>query len=539
MRRQWKRAVAVTRRGLRNRWFRRVRIVAAVLAVSLTGVVVGTLLFAHTEINVGPFRAEMSVTPSWSGSTEIDIPPLGSLHLNSHDGPTHLSVDLGSLDQKRTEALIGDPRSLTSAGQTALEEVRSGVLRLGIRALGASVACALVLAGLVFRSVRRMAWAGGVALTVTAGSLGLAAATIRPDSISEPRYEGLLVNAPAVVGDAQRIADNYGKYAAQLQQILTNVSRVYSAVSTLPVYEPAGDTTRILHVSDLHLNPSSWGLIRTVVQQFDVDAVIDTGDIVDWGSGPEKSYVSEISSVGVPYIYVRGNHDSVATEAAVAQQSNARVLNDTITQINGLTIAGIADPQFTPDKSSLPDADPADPSSSPLLRSGMELANTIRNSSKPVDVALVHDPAMAPPLAGVVPLVLAGHLHHRVVSVLSPQPAEPVPSADASPEPAGVPNPEPAPSAQTPNPPVQTRLMVEGSTGGAGLRGLEHEEPTPLALSVLYFDEQHVLKAYDDIHLGGTGQSQVTLERKVVGHDEDDEPDTTVSVPASGTPSGS
>jgi hypothetical protein len=59
--------------------------------------------------------------------------------------------------------------------------------------------------------------------------------------------------------------------------------------------------------------------------------------------------------------------------------------------------------------------------------------------------------------------------------------------------------------------------MVEGSSGGAGLRGLEKEEPTPLAMSVLYLDENRVLKAYDDIRVGGTGQSQVTLERKVVG----------------------
>ncbi len=69
------------------------------------------------------------------------------------------------------------------------------------------------------------------ALVVTGGSLGLAAVTLRPDSIAEPRYEGLLVNAPAVVGDARRIADNYGRYADQLQQIVSNVSRLYTTVS--------------------------------------------------------------------------------------------------------------------------------------------------------------------------------------------------------------------------------------------------------------------------------------------------------------------
>jgi hypothetical protein len=64
---------------------------------------------------------------------------------------------------------------------------------------------------------------------------------------------------------------------------------------------------------------------------------------------------------------------------------------------------------------------------------------------------------------------------------------------------------------------MPTRLLVEGSTGGAGLRGLENEKATPLTLSVLYFDETHALKAYDDIQLGGTGESNVEMQRHVIG----------------------
>ena len=514
----WKRQLTAIRRRLltviaasgrlyRNRWTRRVRVALAVGVVSIGGVVIGSMLFAHANVNVGPFRAEMSISPSILGGTEIDIPPLGSLHLDSHDGPIHLKVNLASLDQSRTEALIDDPTAISSAGENAVDDVRVGVIRLGVRTLGIGVLSALILATLVFRNVRRVAAAGVTALVVTGGSLGLAAATLRPDSIAEPKYEGLLVNAPAVVGDARRIADNYGRYADQLQQIVSNVSRLYTTVSTLPVYEPAGNTTRILHVSDLHLNPSSWGLIRTVVQTFDIDAVIDTGDMVDWGSSAETSYVSSIPSVGVPYIYVRGNHDSAAIQAAVAHQKNATVLDNKVITIDGLTIAGIGDPEFTPDKSETPAAANADdPSTSPLLQAGDQLAGTIRQYGKPVDIALVHDPAMAQPLSGEVPLVLAGHLHHREVSLL-PTPA-PEPSSSS---------PAPSVSPDGTTTPVQTRLMVEGSTGGAGLRGLQKEDPTPLSLSVLYFDEKHQLKAYDDIQLGGTGQSNVEMQRNVIG----------------------
>lgn len=37
----------------------------------------------------------------------------------------------------------------------------------------------------------------------------------------------------------------------------------------------------------------------------------------------------------------------------------------------------------------------------------------------------------------------------------------------------------------------------------------------PLALSVLYFDPEHQLQAYDDIRVGGTGLAQVSLNRRV------------------------
>ncbi|GAA2612070.1 metallophosphoesterase family protein [Paractinoplanes durhamensis] len=530
VRRRTSTAAAATGRFYRHRWTTRVRIASSVGLVSIGGVIIGTMLFGHADLAVGPFRAEMSISPSIFGGTEVDIPPLGSLHLDSHDGPIHLKVNLASLDQNRTEALIDDPAAISSAGENAVDDVRSGVLRLGLRSLGIAVLSAMILSALIFRNVRRVAGAMLTALGVTLGSLGLAAGTLRPDSIAEPRYEGLLVNAPAVVGDARRIADNYGRYADQLQQIVSNVSRLYTTVSTLPVYEPAGNTTRILHVSDLHLNPSSWGLIRTVVQTFEIDAVVDTGDMVDWGSSAETGYVSSIPSVGVPYIYVRGNHDSTAIQDAVARQKNAIVLDNKVITVEGLTIAGIGDPEFTPDKSETPAAqDGENPSTSPLLMAGDQLAGTIEQHGKPVDIAMVHDPAMAQPLSGVVPLVLAGHLHKREVSLLPEPTPEPETSASPTPSPS-VPVGQSAVQA-----PIQTRLMVEGSTGGAGLRGLQKEDPTPLSLSVLYFDENHQLKAYDDIQLGGTGQSNVEMQRNVVGAKP--EVIETPSTPAAAEPS--
>src|SRR5206468_7628771 len=134
------------------------------------------------------------------------------------------------------------------------EDREVGLVRVGLTATGAALLGAMGLTALVYRRINRVAVAGGLTLAMVAATAGVAVLTFRGNAIEEPRYEGLLANAPAVVGDARRIANRYDEYRAQLQRMVRNVSRLYTTVSTLPVYEPDSDTIRVLHVSDLHLN---------------------------------------------------------------------------------------------------------------------------------------------------------------------------------------------------------------------------------------------------------------------------------------------
>ena len=239
------------------------------------------------------------------------------------------------------------------------------------------------------------------------------------------------------------------------------------------------DSVALLHVSDLHLNPAGFDLVRQVVDQFQVDGVLDTGDITDWGSQPENRLITSVGTFGVPYVYIRGNHDSATTANLVAAQPDTTVLDDSAVTVAGIEIIGTPDPLFTPDKSTGDD----DAGDDELVASGQELADFAGTLDPPPSIALVHDPKQAGPLDGVVPLVLAGHKHERDVSILD----------------------------------GGTRLMVQGSTGGAGLRGLQGEEPTPLTCTVLYLDPASgELQAYDEITLGGLGETEVTIQRTVV-----------------------
>jgi predicted phosphodiesterase len=457
--------------------------------VTLVGMGLGLLLGGRVHQDVGPFEARFSLTPSLDGGTALELPPLGSVNVDSHSGPAHLTVSLATLDSDRTISLVNRPDGLTQASATAVDDIGRGVARLILQAVGVAVLGAMALAALVFRTTRRVATCGGLAVVVMAATLGAAALTFRRQSIAEPSYEGLLINARDVVGDAERIADRYDAYRNQLQRMLTNVSRLYGTITALPVYAPDTDTLKVLHISDLHLNPAAWSVVRTVVTQFDVDLVIDTGDITDWGTEPEVSYVEAVGTLGVPYVYVRGNHDSARTQQAVDRQDHAIVLDGGVAEVAGLRIAGVGDPRFTPDKST---EQPDEAVRAGLAFIGRQLARTIARGPG-VDIAAVHDPDMAEPLAGFVPLVLAGHRHQREVhdlEVVRPAPFD------------------------------RTLLLVEGSTGGAGLRGLEGEQPVPLRMSVLYFDPGRRLAAYDEISVGGTGLAEVSLQRRLAPRPE-------------------
>jgi predicted MPP superfamily phosphohydrolase len=476
-------------------------------AVAIGGTVIGLLVAAPISVDVGPFSSTFTVEPSAAGDTEVVIPPLGSLHLDTHNGPAHLKVRLDGLDLSRTQALIDDPASITRASHNAVQDVRTGVERLVLRVLGVGMLGSMIITAVIYRRMHQVAWAGGISLVVLGASFVVAGLTFNPGALREPRYDGLLANAPTVIGDAQRIADRYDEYAKQLEKMVVNVGTLYQTVSTLPLAPEDATTIKVLHVSDLHLNPAAWPVIRSVVEQFRIDVVADTGDINDWGTEVESNFVASIALLRVPYVFVRGNHDSSVTQAAVAAQPNAIVLDDTVQTVAGLTFAGIGDPRFTPDKAVNPHGTGGESQGTidAVEQAGNRLAQTISTSPVAVDIAMAHDPRAASEVAGTCPIVLAGHTHARRVSILDR---------------------------------TSTRMLVQGSTGGAGLRGLEGEHPLPLSMSVLYFDQQRELVAYDDITVGGTGLAEVSLKRNMVEEPEPAvEPTVTPTVTVTVTPS--
>ncbi|HVF76438.1 MAG TPA: metallophosphoesterase [Acidimicrobiales bacterium] len=458
-----------------------VRVVALLLMCG-AGAIGGAVAAGRTHAEIGPFHATVSLRLSSTGDTFVRLAPLGTLRLDTHDGPLGLVATADELDVADAQRVVEDPSTLSAVDDDAARDAREAIRAVLLRAVAGAMAGALLVAGLRRPARRTLALGALAAVVATVAIAGTARATWNPHAVAEPRYTGLLTVAPQAIGSIEQVRAQYDAYRSQLTRLIGNVAELYKTTAGLTSFTASTDTVRVLHVSDLHLNPQAFDLIGQLVRQFKIDAVVDTGDINDWGTAAEAQFVERIGTLGVPYVFVRGNHDSAATAAAVAAQPNAVVLEGEGRLVAGLRFWGIGDPRFTPDKSSAPDAGQE---SQVADRFAPEVARRLRDHGS-VDVVAVHDPRVAAGLGGLSGVVLAGHLHRPGVQMLG----------------------------------AETRLLVEGSTGGAGLRALEKQESEPLACSILYFDRNdRSLRAFDRVTVTGLGQSGARIDRHVVPPD--------------------
>jgi predicted phosphodiesterase len=453
----------------------RVARLLAALVLGLVGGWLGVTVAGTVHHEVGPLNTSMRLQPTWGGGTTVVVPPLGELRLDTHVGVLGVRATLEGLDVDEARALVAAPERLADLKPEAVADIRWALTMAVLRAGIAATLGAALLGALAFRRVGATLVAGTTALATIGTSAGIAVVTANPASIAEPRYTGLLADAPTVVGTAESIVTDFSRYGDQLAQVVRNVSGLYAATSTLPLMPASDDTVRLLHVSDLHLAPQAWDTVRTVADQYDVDAIVDSGDITDHGSRPENRYVEEIRHLDVPYVWVRGNHDSMVTQRAMARLRNVVVLDGRPKRVAGLTFLGIGDPTFTPDKS-----ETATPE---RVAAAAERLAGVAERHGDVDVTVFHDPTPAAVLDGLAPVSLHGHLHYRKVT-----------RGEGG-----------------------TWFMVQGSTGGSGLRALEPELPAPILLSVVYVDRATgTLRGYDDIRVGGLGSTSAQIERHVV-----------------------
>jgi predicted phosphodiesterase len=232
----------------------------------------------------------------------------------------------------------------------------------------------------------------------------MTAASFQPAALAAAQFDGPLARAPAVLaalgGDG-----GAGRAATLGRQVDALVAAAGSADGT--DFGDLDDEVRLLHVSDLHSNAEGAMLAVTLAKRFDVDAVLDTGDLTSFGYPIESGIAGSVAGVGVPWLFVPGNHDSPAMRASLANVAGITVLDGRVVGVKGLRILGIGDPTFTADNvTSAKQAAATKRAAQPRVASMVERRHP--------DVLAVHDPLLAGDVAGLVPVVASGHLHRRV-----------------------------------------------------------------------------------------------------------------------------
>jgi predicted phosphodiesterase len=187
----------------------------------------------------------------------------------------------------------------------------------------------------------------------------------------------------------------------------SQISALYAAASS-DALPPRGGDVRILHVSDIHSNPLGLEIARDLARQFDVDAILDTGDLTSFGYPVEARMGDLIREIRRPYLYVPGNHDSDANRAALDAVPNVELLDGDTTVVGGIEILGVGDPTFTA-------TNEIDSDEAAEIRLGEAPAVAALVAREQPDVLAVHDTRVAGDSYGTVPVIVAGHRHRSKV----------------------------------------------------------------------------------------------------------------------------
>jgi predicted MPP superfamily phosphohydrolase len=450
--------------------------------VGLFGAAIALQAFGRTTIDAGPFLIQLEADFGRS-VTDISLPPLGRLRADTHSAPLHLRASLREVD---VEALRDElRRGIDSVAAEMERTTLDAAGRFGAQVILVGVAGAAALALVAFRNrwlaVLRATTAGLLAVTL---SVVFAFVGFDPSAFQKPTYTGSLRLVPQLFGPVQGAIARVGYFRDELRRVVAGAARAYAAVESNPLGR--GDEIRVLHISDIHLSTLGYAFAQELAKNFDVDLVVDTGDTESFGTPEEQFILREIPKFGVPYVFVRGSHDSKSFQTAVGRTDGAIVLDGDTAEVKDLSIYGLGDPYFVQQRG----APVADEEIEALVSSADPLiVADVGSLPAPPDIVAVHDDRMALDAAGLIPLVISGHFHENSVKVVN-----------------------------------GTLFLRVGTTGGAGPTGFTAEGDVPFSAEVLYFRADdgggNRLVAWDVVTQDpGTGNLQIArqLADDVVG----------------------
>ena len=450
----------------------------AVAVVGLAGTWLGVTLGGRSGSKMGPFNVQLSAGFG-RGQTEMVLPPLGRITADTHTAPLSFRATLREVDIRHLTRLVRD-RSVRKIADEMSVSVRRRIVPFGFQLLGAAMLGGLAVAALAFRTNwRAVLLSLVVPVTVVGGSELAAWATYDSNAFLAPRFSGSLALAPKLVGDVETAAARIDAFRLELQRIVSGAARVYSQIQTRQF---PGNQIRVLHIADVHLSPLGLEFARQLSEAFDVDVVVDTGDLTSFGTAAEDLIARFIPGFRRPYLFVPGNHDGPSIEAAMARAPNVTVLDGAPVERAGITFYGLRHPVFTPNKeAAIDDAE----FEARARQAGQRISSDVQTMPTPPAVVAVHDDRMAEPIAGRAPVVISGHFHQPAARVMD-----------------------------------GTLFLRTGTTGGSGFTVFTQEGGIPLSAEILYFEPgaPPALVAFDRI-TQSPESGNLSVERHLVAQE--------------------
>ena len=465
----------------------RSKVVLALWVVAWTLVVV-PLLFGPTA-KLGPGTVDASFRPALHGRTELAVPPVGAIRASTHTAPVDLRLELQEVDvvdairPQEGEAPVDLSDPLPVIEEAVRDDIGPAVAKLAITLVLLSLAvgggAALAFPGT--RSVRRVLAGAGIGSLTIVALLLPAGLTYDADAFEDsPELVGQLGSARELLTRVGSLETRFGSVDSRVKVLSAKIAGLYSTALTGEIERSDGEVV-LLHVSDLHLNTIGLALVRDLAMDFDVDAVLDTGDITSFGFEPETAFLDLFDDFDMPYYLVAGNHDSAAVRATLARNDDVILLDGDTVDIEGIKVLGIEDPTETALRKIPKDEINA------TYRAQFDSTTELVESEQP-DLLMVHNPVQARPVYGKVPTVVAGHIHRTQLEVID-----------------------------------GTVISVVGSSGATGVGDLLTEGDNPFEFQLLrYVDDQ--LVAVDQIKLQGA-DGDFVLNRILIRERMDDTAD--------------
>jgi predicted phosphodiesterase len=348
------------------RWAVRLLAALTLVAGCAAGGIAATTLFPSST-ETANYRAQLRLSADPHDISRIHSPTIfGDINLE-FDGLVPAPGVLASVQVKPSITdLLAQPKVSIQALEPGPQELsnaaRGAAIGLGCRFAAGSLAIAAlaVLGYAVWRRGRppasRLA-AAGACWALACGLTGVSLwQTYRPDQLDAFKTTGIL-------GAVQRNADLLNGVETRAQQTTPYLKNLLALSAALQdrytpqtLSEPVA--ARILLVSDVH-GAQQYPLMKAIVEEDHIDAVVDLGDLLNFGSVTEGETVGlfrGIASLGVPYLFVRGNHDAHAAGDTAVLERLARVPNVVLLQpddahyveqtVHGVRIAGFNDPRW-------------------------------------------------------------------------------------------------------------------------------------------------------------------------------------------------